>query len=544
MQTAEVKKMKMNEEELLQRAAEEREQIFKRYDLGTDPSNEVYPWENPSFEVYHRTDKFGFIHDSRLPDTLDVYEIKQTKIEIERDKKWMRMMSKWDQNSEKLRRRVYKGIPNKIRWVAWKKLLKVDEAMSNNPGIYSTMLKYARLYSTETRQIDSDVNRQFRENIAFRERYSLKQKSLFNILNAYSIYNSELGYCQGMSSLAAVFLLYMDEEESFWALNSLMIDTKYAMHGLFIEGFPKLTRLLEHHDRIIKKIMRDLHAHFIKHNVDSILYSIKWFFCIFVERIPFSLCLRVWDAYLLDGERVVIAMAVTVLMLHKKDLLQLKDMDSIIEYLQVKLYKNFSYPDDIVMNAVEQVMRKLMSKKLDSPPAPKVNETPTRPLGNFVEPDFERKIGRRRSTFTENERQTFENVISRQESNALEIQSNTSIENSEYAVGDPFSLKTYRSFNSLTTSISVSTLSLNSGGNNNVKVPNSKCNSNLTEKHNSIDNNIKIANDNAEQNQIQIIQNKNDNVVVVNVTQPHENNIEIHYDNIEDSSLEEENTRL
>jgi len=45
------------EEALLKRAAEERENIFNRYDLGLDPTNEVDPWENPTFELYHITDK-------------------------------------------------------------------------------------------------------------------------------------------------------------------------------------------------------------------------------------------------------------------------------------------------------------------------------------------------------------------------------------------------------------------------------------------------------------------------------------------------------
>lgn len=53
------------------------------------------------------------------------------------------------------------------------------------------------------RQIDSDVNRQFREHIHYRERYSIKQQALFNVLTAYSMYNMELGYCQGMVRLIA-----------------------------------------------------------------------------------------------------------------------------------------------------------------------------------------------------------------------------------------------------------------------------------------------------------------------------------------------------
>ncbi|XP_030369084.1 USP6 N-terminal-like protein isoform X2 [Scaptodrosophila lebanonensis] len=418
---------------LVKRADDEREDIFKRYELGLDPSNVVDSWENPTFEIYHITDKYGFMHDSRLPSTRDSQEVQRTKIELERDKKWMKMIAHWPPHPEKLHKRVYKGIPDRIRWPAWKRLLHVEESMAQNEGVYSRMLLLAKKYSTETRQIDADVNRQFRDNLAYRERYSVKQCSLFNVLNAYSIFNSELGYCQGMACVAGVLLLYMQEEEAFWALNTLITDKKYGMHGLFIEGFPKLTRFIDHHDRILSKIMRKLHKHFIKHNVDALLYAIKWFFVVFVERVPFSLSLRVWDIFLLDGDRVIVAMAVTILYLHKDELLRLKDMDAIIEYLQVKLHKNFGYNDDDAIQALERVMKKLKDLKLDAPPPAKVNEFPTRTLGHFVEADLEKKIGRRRNDYTDTEKQVITDVISRQEQNAIEVQSTVSYETSECA---------------------------------------------------------------------------------------------------------------
>lgn len=39
----------------------------------------------------------------------------------------------------------------------------------------------------------------------------------------------------------------------------------------------------------------------------------------------------------MDGERVVTAMAYTILRLHKNKILKLKDMDLIVQYLQVSL---------------------------------------------------------------------------------------------------------------------------------------------------------------------------------------------------------------
>lgn len=130
-------------------------------------------------------------------------------------------------------------------------------------------------------------------------------------------------------------------------------------------------------------------------------------------QIPFSLSLRIWDIYLLEGDRVVTAMAIAILHLHKSELLRLKDMDSIIEYLQVKLHKDFGYSDDYVIEELESMMRKLRHLKLDIPPPPKVNEFPTKPLGHFVEADIEKKIGRRRTEYTDTEKQVITETILR-----------------------------------------------------------------------------------------------------------------------------------
>ena len=49
-------------------------------------------------------------------------------------------------------------------------------------------------------QIDLDVNRTYRDHIMFRERYNPRQQALFHVLAAYSVYNTEIGYCQGKIS--------------------------------------------------------------------------------------------------------------------------------------------------------------------------------------------------------------------------------------------------------------------------------------------------------------------------------------------------------
>ena len=42
--------------------------------------------------------------------------------------------------------------------------------------------------------------------------YNFRQQALFHVLAAYSMYNTEVGYCQGMSEIAALLLMYLNEE--------------------------------------------------------------------------------------------------------------------------------------------------------------------------------------------------------------------------------------------------------------------------------------------------------------------------------------------
>lgn len=43
--------------------------------------------------------------------------------------------------------------------------------------------------------------------------------------------SQEVSYCQGMSQIAAILLMYLNEEDAFWALSQLLTNSKHAMHG-------------------------------------------------------------------------------------------------------------------------------------------------------------------------------------------------------------------------------------------------------------------------------------------------------------------------
>ncbi|KAM3869990.1 uncharacterized protein ACN63O_005089 [Diretmus argenteus] len=361
--------------------AEERADIISKYDKGRQEGVNIYPWEDADDRIYKVTDRHGFLHEQELP-TPSALEEKQKQQEIERVEKWLKMVKKWDKyrNSDKMVKRVYKGVPLQLRGQAWALLLDVEKVKQDNPGKYERMKQQARSFSTEIKQIDLDVNRTFRNHIMFRERFGVKQQALFHVLAAYSVYNTEVSYCQGMSQIAAILLMYLNEEDAFWALSQLLTNTKHAMHGFFIPGFPKLQRFQAHHEQILSKMLPKLKKHLDKEQMTTGIYTTKWFLQCFIDRTPFTLTLRLWDIYVLEGEKILAAMAYTTLKLHKKRLLKFQ-LEDLREFLQEHLAASFLLPDDVVAEQLQTAMSELRSKKLDLPPPAKSEELPKKPLG-------------------------------------------------------------------------------------------------------------------------------------------------------------------
>ncbi|EDV26602.1 uncharacterized protein TRIADDRAFT_13231, partial [Trichoplax adhaerens] len=343
----------------------DRAAIVAKYDKGREEGAEIDPWEDADFFVYKVTDRYGFLHKEPLPKRTEL-EAKALLIERSREIKWLKMLKNWDKSllSDKLRNRVYKGIPNSLRSQAWSQILRLDKIKLNKEGFYDQAKLLARRTSPDIRQIDLDVNRTYRNHIMFRDRYGIKQQALFHVLATYSMYNTEVGYCQGMSGIAALLLMYFNEEDAFWALSCLLSDRMHGMHGLFKPGFPKLLRLQEHHEKICKKLLTKLHKHLKKIEVDARIYSMKWFLQCFLDRLPFSLTLRVWDAFIFDGDRVPIAMAFLVIKLYKKQLSKMS-FDEAMSHLQTM--ENHNFNDDEIMEMLQATMLELRRNGLDHP---------------------------------------------------------------------------------------------------------------------------------------------------------------------------------
>lgn len=54
------------------------------------------------------------------------------------------------------------------------------------------------------------------DHYLFRDKSGPGQTQLSNVLKAFSVYNTQVGYCQGMGFVVALLLMHLDEEDAFW----------------------------------------------------------------------------------------------------------------------------------------------------------------------------------------------------------------------------------------------------------------------------------------------------------------------------------------
>jgi len=81
--------------------------------------------------------------DERLPQKPAPHEKRSHQLELDREKKWLKMLKNWDHfsTSEKLRRRIYKGIPEKLRGQVWSQLLNIRTVREEQKGKYEVRRK-------------------------------------------------------------------------------------------------------------------------------------------------------------------------------------------------------------------------------------------------------------------------------------------------------------------------------------------------------------------------------------------------------------------
>ncbi|XP_058527864.1 USP6 N-terminal-like protein [Ochotona princeps] len=326
-------------------------------------------------------DRLGFLHEKMLLQD-SVLGTKQKHMETRRLQKWVKMLKNYTKycDSKKFHRRCFKGIPSQVRGSIWMLMLDVNTKKAQNVGKYKAMKEQSRLQSTPFDQINWPVRGSFRNHLLFQERNGARQQALLDVLMAYTVYNPEVGCGQGLSHLVALLLMWLSEEDTFWALVQLMENKKYAMSGLYARGSPKLKTLQNHLGDIVHRTLPALEQHLEQQGLNLQDCTAHWFTQCFLDVAPFPLALRMWDIFVLEGQHVLTTMAYTMLKVHRRRLLKMT-RDHLQEFLQESLKQVWTPGDDIVIKQLQASKHELRKLHCLLPPQAKPNESCSLCLG-------------------------------------------------------------------------------------------------------------------------------------------------------------------
>ncbi|KAM7002936.1 TBC1 domain family member 12 isoform 2-T2 [Tautogolabrus adspersus] len=158
------------------------------------------------------------------------------------------------------------------------------------------------------------------------------QAKLFRVLIAYAKYNPQVGYSQGMSYIAAVLLMQLEEEEAFWALTALLDKPKYLAE-LFDVGLTKIQHQVKMFDQFLKHRKPKLFQHMESAGVLTVHFVMPWFLTLFTSLPCWDSVLAVWDLIILHGLSAVFRTTLTIIELLEPKLMDLNDEGALLPLL-------------------------------------------------------------------------------------------------------------------------------------------------------------------------------------------------------------------
>ncbi|EKM54442.1 uncharacterized protein PHACADRAFT_96833 [Phanerochaete carnosa HHB-10118-sp] len=230
-----------------------------------------------------------------------------------------------------LAKAIEKGIPKSLRGMIWQLM-----SASKDPELEQTYLKLLKESSPHEKAISRDLGRTFPHHAFFTDGHGIGQENLFNVLKAYSLYDTEVGYCQGLPFVAAILLLNMPDEEAFCLLVRLM--HSYDLRGHFLPEMPKLQQRM--FDRLVEEVLPVLHVHFIRQGIKSSMYCSQWFLTMFSYKFPLDVVFRIYDNVLASGVEALFSFSLCLLYKNEEALLNVK-FDQLLVFLNTKMLDTY-----------------------------------------------------------------------------------------------------------------------------------------------------------------------------------------------------------
>ena len=271
--------------------------------------------------------------------------------------------------NNKLRKKIYayilqqKDISLNIRLKIWQSILKIDDIKKNFD--YRVVLDDAHEPKIKA-QISKDMTRTLTENEENKEMIKAK---VVDIIYAASMVNGDMKYCQGMHYIGKFLYKVFGEEEAFYILVGIFLNTEYSL--VIGKDLDRLNIFFYVFSRIINLFEPELSSYLNSSGVEVNCFLVPWCITLFTGSNYYlsdigdnsQVILRIMDCFLLKGWKGLLEVGCTVLHYNENTLINL-GYEEMIQFLINDILKSDFFSIKNEDNIKNIMNNKRISKKL------------------------------------------------------------------------------------------------------------------------------------------------------------------------------------
>ncbi|UKZ84908.1 uncharacterized protein TrAFT101_000794 [Trichoderma asperellum] len=225
-----------------------------------------------------------------------------------------------------LSNKIRKGIPPPLRGVVW-------QSMSGSRD-HDLEEQYERLNGESSPYeglIGKDLGRSFPGVEMFRDPDGDGQRMLGRVLKTFSLYDTKIGYCQGLAFLVGPLLMHMPDKQAFCILVRLM--ERYDLRSCFLPDLSGLHVRIYQFRELLRANLPALWSHLEDLQVET-AYVSQWFLSFFATTCPLPMLFRIYDVIFAEGApETLMRVALSLMRRNEARLLSCTELEDVMQLL-------------------------------------------------------------------------------------------------------------------------------------------------------------------------------------------------------------------
>ncbi|KAL4908500.1 hypothetical protein BDW74DRAFT_101185 [Aspergillus multicolor] len=261
---------------------------------------------------------------------------------------WAALVADYPQTVQRLptltSNKIRGGIPPPLRGVVWPSL-----SGARDPSLLTEYQKLCGETSPYEGLIGKDIGRSFPNVEMFRDPNGEGQQMLGRVLKCFSLYDTKIGYCQGLGFVVGPLLMHMTDAEAFCVLVRLM--DHYDLRTCYLPDLSGLHLRVYQFQNLLSRLRPQLFEHLESLGVEPVYVS-QWFLSFFAVSCPMPMLLRIFDVIFLEGAcETLMRVALSLMQRNEKKILGCSEFEDVMQLLLSRsLWDTYAFDADDFVN--------------------------------------------------------------------------------------------------------------------------------------------------------------------------------------------------